>query len=271
VIPLGIQDWDPAESDSVVFQLDSVTTAIWADSAEALRGMRLEALSDGVRLDVVGIGFQLDTRPSINQDTVVSLPVTARRRTFIYRPGLSAPSNEIWVGGVPAWRTVFALDLPETVPGPPEVCGSFGVSCPIPLTSESLVSGALVLRTKAPHPAFQPTDSLFMDVRPVLEPSRMPKSPLGSSVVSQFGLGVLLTPEIFGDEDDVEVSIPIGSYLSALIQAESGVDIEVPRNLALLSSDEPLSLYLASFSGPGSPAEPVLRLVLTIAGDVGIR
>lgn len=267
VTPMGTAEWDPTESDSVVFHLDSANVALWADSADGARGMLLEAVTEGVRLDVIGVGLLLDTRPSINPDTLVALPVTAQSRTFIYRPGLEAAPGEIWVGGVPAWRTVMSFHLPTTVTGTPEVCAKVG--CPINLTPKSVVSASLVLRTKAPHPAFQPTDSLWIDVRPVLEPSRLPKSPLGSSILTYLGLN--LEPGGFGEEDGVEVSIPMGSYVEALARVNQGEDLEVPGTLALMSASEPLSLYLASFAGPDGPDGPVLRLILTISEDLGIR
>lgn len=266
-LPLGTAVWDPAEGDSVVFELDSAAVAIWGDTATARRGVRLEALTEGVRLDVSSVRFSVNARASINPDTVVLTPVSVRARTFVYQPELVAQENSILVGGVPAWRTVFRMALPDTLYGPTHLCDQVG--CPVALEREALTGASLVLRTKAPPAAFQPTDSLFMDVRPVLSPDRLPKSPIGSSLV---GLnGVRLAPDGFGEEDGIEVEIPMGTYVRSILSAREDSDQSFPLDVALLSSFEPLSLYFASFFGPGTPLGPELLLVLTFGDEVVIR
>jgi len=268
VTPLGTAIWDPATGDSVVFEIDSAAVALWADTADAEKGVRLDAVTEGVRLDLTRLTYLLLTRPSIHTDTIVELGVGSRTRTFVYQPVPEAPENEIRVGGAPAWRTVFTMNMPETLDGPPELCQL--VQCPLTLTPESLISASLVLTTQAPPPAFQPTDSLRLDVRPVLEPSRLPKSPLGSSLVGLFGVSLL--PEYFGEEAGAEVEIPLGAYIQGLVAVNTGSAVVAPpTTLALLSSFEPLSLYFAAFEGPDSPTGPQLRLILTLAEDVRIR
>ncbi len=267
VIPLGTSVWDPAEGDSVVFELDSAAVALWGTVPIRGRGARLESLTEGVRLDIASVRLSVDARASINPDTVVASPVGVFKRTFLYKPALQAQEDAILVGGVPAWRTVFRMELPETLDDIPSLCAQ--VACPVTLESEALTGASLVLHTKAPPAAFQPTDSLLMDVRPVLAPDRLPKSPLGSSLLGPIGL--LLGPEDFGEEDGVPVEIPLGSYVRSLIAAQSNPDIQVPPDLALLSAFEPLSLYFASFYGPGSILEPELLLVLTFGDEVVIR
>jgi hypothetical protein len=267
VIPMTTAEWDPAESDSAVFELDSAAVALWSDSASARRGMRMDAVTEGVRLDLSSVSFSLTTRPSSHLDTLVDLSVGSLYRTFVYQPQLQTPEGAIRVGGVPAWRTVFEMNLPTELDGPPELCAK--VTCPLTLTANSLISATLVLHTKAPPPAFQPTDSLYLDVRPVLEPSRLPKSPLGTPLVGIYG--VQLPPEDFGENDGVEVGIPLVQYVAALIRAKSDSGLQVPRTFALLSAFEPLSLYFVSFDGPGTPTGPELRLILTVGEEVLIR
>lgn len=270
VAPLATGVWDPAQGDSTVILLDSAAAAVWGDSASAEMGLRLDALTEGVRLDLIGMAYYLITRPSVHPDTLVDLTLPSRARSFVYHPEPEPPEDEIRVGGVPAWRSVFTLEIPDSVNVSPEVCsGAFGVQCRVELTPESLISASLVLTTKEPPPAFSPADSLYMDVRPVLEPSRMPKSPLGSSLVG--ALGALLTPEDFEGGAGAEVEIPLGSYIESLIQEKTDPDLDLPKTVALLSSFEPLSVYFAAFEGPDSPNGPKLRLVLTFADEVGIR
>jgi len=224
-------------------------------------------LTEGVRLDINSIRFSVNTRASINPDTVVAVPVAVSRRTFVYDPALEASENDILVGGVPAWRTVIQFDIPETLDGPESLCAQ--VVCPVTLETEAISGAFLVLRTKAPPAAFQPTDSLLMDVRSVLAPSRLPKSPLGGSQVG--GLGLPLAPEDFGEEDGIEVEIPLGPLIRGLVEMKSDPDLQVPPDLALLSAFEPLSLYYASFYGPDSPLGPELLLILTFGEEVVIR
>jgi hypothetical protein len=267
VTPLGTAVWDPATGDSAVFEIDSAAVALWADTAGSEIGARFDVVTEGVRLDLRNLTYFLSTRPSSHTDTIVELSVGSRTRTFVYQPVPAAPEDEIRVGGAPAWRAVFTMDFPEALNGPPELCQL--VQCPLTLTPESLISAALVLTTQAPPPAFQPTDTLWLDVRPVLDPSRLPKSPLGSSLAGV--LGVQLIPEYFGEEAGTQVDIPIGAYIESLIAQNTGEDVKVPPTVALLSLFEPLSLYFAAFEGPDSPTGPVLRLILTLAEDVRIR
>jgi hypothetical protein len=262
---LATSVWDPEAGDSAVFLLDSVGVSFLADSLAARKGLRLEALTAGVRLDLNGLSYALSARPSVNPDTLVQVNALARGRTFIFDPELAAPDDEMRIGGVPAWRSVFEVSLPDTLYGPPELCAQ--VQCPLALKPGSLVSASLVLTTAAVPPAFQPQDVLFLDVRPVLEPSRLPKSPLGTTLV--LNPGVALSPEFFGEEAGASVVIPLGPYIQA--QIGGGEAADATSTLALLSALEPLSLYFAAFEGPSSASPPELRLILTLSDDVGIR
>jgi hypothetical protein len=264
--------WDPASGDSLladsaVIEVDSATVAQWGDTTDIARGLRLDALTDGVRLKVTGVQLRLDTRPSLNPDTLVELVTSARYLTFAYDPFPEPPENSIRIGGVPAWRTVFEMTLPEALDGPEELCAQVG--CPLVLKPEMVSSASLVLRTEAPSPAFRPTDTLRADVRPVLEPSRLPKSPLGSTLVSAFG--VSLPPELFSAGGEEDLSLSLGAYIVDLIRGESVLGETVPTTLALLSLFEPLSLQYVSFEGPQSENPPVLRLILTVGEGVEIR
>jgi len=251
----------------VIFQLDSASAQVLADTASSEKGLRLESLTDGTRLDLYRLTYTLQTRPSSNPDTLVEVNVASQFRTFIYDPVPAPPEEEIRVGGVPAWRSVFTMDIPRTVDGIPELC--LEVECPFKLTAEALIGASLILTTQAPPPAYLPRDTLRLDVRTVLEPSRLPKSPLGNSLTGI--LGVQLTPEDFLEGAGVEIEVPIGPYVEALVAVNEGEELEVPPTLALLSAFEPLSLYFAAFEGPTSPHGPRLRLILTIAEDVRIR
>ena len=267
VIPLGTSVWVPADADSVIFDLDSAGVALWADTASAAQGLRLDALTEGVRLQSHTVRLFLSTRPSSNPDTLVELLVQTRYRSFVYQPVLEAPDSDFRVGGVPAWRTIFDMDFPAALTGPPELCQRVG--CPLVLEPEMVNSASLYLTTMAPPSGFVPSDTLRVDVRAVLEPHRLPKSPLGIALAGFQGISV--PPEYFGEEAGARVEVPIGGYLVELIRGETATGDEVSTTIAILSSLEPLSLPFGAFYGPGSPFEPEIRLILTLGGGVEIR
>ena len=267
VTPLATSNWDPAEADSVIFELDSAAVAIWNDTASAEQGVRIDALTEGVRLQAYTFRLHLTTRPASNPDTLIDLVVQPRWRSFVYNPVLESPESEFRIGGVPAWRTVFDMDFPRVLDGPPELCEK--VECPLEISEENINAASLWLTSKEPPSGFRPSDTLRIDVREVLEPSRLPKSPLGSSLAGY--LGITVPPEVFGDSTGTQVEIPMAGYVASLIRADTtGVD-QLSRTMALLSSFEPLSLPFASFYGPGSPYEPEMRLILTVGGKVELR
>jgi hypothetical protein len=267
VTPLAVSTWDPADSDSVVFELDSADVALWNDTASAAQGMRLDALTEGVRLETAAVRLFLTTRPSSNPDTLLDLLVQARYRTFVYEPVLEAPEDGFRVGGVPAWRTVFDIDFPAALDGPPELCAEFG--CPLVLQPQMVNAASLSLKTTRAPAAFRPSNDLRLELREVLEPDRLPKSPLGQSVTGLYGVN--FPPEVFGDSSGVRVEIPIGPYVSDLIAANTDPDLEVASSIALLSAFEPLSLPFGTFEGPGAGDGPQIRLILTVGKGVQIR
>lgn len=267
VIPVATAIWDPSEADSVIFELDSAAVAHWADTTSSVRGVRLDALTPGVRLQTRGVRLHLDTRPSSNPDTLINLVVQSRYRSFVYEPVLEAPEADFRVGGVPAWRTILYMKFPKILNGPPELCQKLG--CPLELEPEMVNAASLYLTTKAPPPGFVPSDTLRIDVRAVLEPQRLPKSPLGNSLAGY--LGVSVPPEYFGENAGTQVEVPIGGYVGELIRGETSTGGEVSETMALLSSLEPLSLPFGVFYGPGSEFEPEIRLILTLGGGVEIR
>lgn len=264
---LGTAAWDRTKGDSVVFPLDSAAVALWADSLGRRKGVRLEAVTEGVRLNVNRVTLVLTTRPRSRPDTLLQLSVRAGERTFVYHPFPEVPSGEIRVGGVPAWRSVLTIELPEKVQPPAAICSR--IPCPITLTPEALVSASLVLRTQPSLPGFTPTDTLRVDVRPALEPSRMPKSPLGFSLLPLGGLSI--PPSRFQAPEGEEVLIPLGEYVEGLIRARSDTTLTVSKSLVFLSAFEPLSLFYGSFQGPGSPHPPRLRLIFTVGRGVQLR
>ena len=260
--------WDPTAGDSAVFELDSAQVAVWADAladTTSDQGLRLDALTPGVRLEVTTVLMQVDAKPSLNPDTTVVLVAGRAQMTFVYTPSASTPDDEIRVGGTPSWRSLLDIDVPRTLSEPAELCAR--VTCPIDLTAGSLNYAAIVLRSKQTPSAFAPTDTVNIDVRPVFDRSTLPKTPLGASLFTT-SIGKRLAPEIFSSETETEVEIPITSFVRTLLAPDTTAALPPPHTLALLSTFEPVSIAFASFYGPATLQAPVLKLVVTAGRSV---
>jgi hypothetical protein len=265
VIDLGTAVWDPAAGDSVVFPLDSAQIDLWSDSTDVTRGALIQLTDAGERAQLRSFVLRVDARPSLDPDTVVVVSAIISDVTFIYSPEAAPPTNGIRIGGAPAWRTVLDITIPEELNGPPEFCAV--VSCPHPLTAVQVSSAALVLTSSASEAAFQPSDSIRLDIRSVFDRSAMPKAPLGSSLLSDPS-GRSLAPEAFGTGAGLQLEIPFTSLARDLINGVDGSGNPAPNTLALLTILEPSSISFASFVGTGGAGEPFLRLVLTIGPSV---
>ena len=266
VTPFAQATWDPATGDTAVFILDSAQIATWTDTTDLSAGARIAVLDTGERLALNRALIRLDARPSSNPDTIIELTATTRGSTFIYSPYPQPPPDGVRIGGAPSWRTILDLNVPKVIDGIPEFCAI--VSCPHTLSPGQISYAALVLTSRLTEAAFQPTDSIRLDVRPVLNRASMPKSPLGVSlIVSPFGRSV--SPEAFGSAPGLEIEIPFTGYARDRLRGTDPSGNPTPETLALLSVIEPFSIAFASFEGPLSPAEPYLRLVLTIGPAVG--
>lgn len=265
-VELVTATWDPALGDSVVFPLDSATVALFEDTTGIRATARIDMLTAGELVQLADVDLRLDARPSINQDTVVVLNTPIRQGTFVYSPFPDPPPDGIRAGGAPAWRTVIAMNIPRVLNGPAELCEQVG--CPFTIEPSRLNHASLILTSRASSPtAFQPTDSLLLDVRPVLVPERLPKAPLGPSFLGLLGRSV--GPDAFGDGAGQQIPITITEFVRGLVDPDRA-DL-LPSELALLSLLEPFSIGFGDFDGPGDPGEPVLRLILTASDPVEIR
>ncbi len=264
VTPLATSVWDPAEGDSVWFELDSTMVAAWADTTNVNRGAIIELLTVGPRLAVRGTVLRLNTRPSLNPDSTFFLVSPQQTISFVYDPSPDPPPDGIRVGGVPAWRTVLDVTIPTQLTGPAELCAV--VTCPVTLDPVELNFAAIVFRSRQPDLAFQPTDTIGIDVRTVLNRAILPKAPLGSTLVGS--LGKRIGPESFGVDAGSEVEIPITLFARDLVAGEDALGQVPTKTLALLSVFEPVSFSYASFYGPGTDQAPFLKLIVTIGRAV---
>lgn len=265
VEPVGSAVWDPAAGDSVAIMVDSARVAQWGDSTDLGRGVRITTPDLGVRLQVSSAALWIETRPSVNPDTLIQVLAGRDDLTFIYDPVPTPPADAAWVGGAPAWRSILDVTLPQQLTGPPVLCAR--VTCPVALTEEVVSFAALRLTTRPPPAGFTPSDTLSMDLRMVLAPELLPKSPLGPTAVGLAG--EVLDPDLFGSEVGSVVEIPLTGLVRDMIRGETLAGDPVSNSIALLSLFEPLSLQFFAFDGVGSLAQPELRMILTFSNGIG--
>jgi hypothetical protein len=199
-------------------------------------------------------------RPSINPDTLVEDSVRLVDGSVVYDPPASTPVG-LRVGGAPGWRSVLQVTVPALT-GPPELCAAVG--CPYTPQPGHVSYAALALTSQATEPAFQPTDTVRLDVHAVLSPPTLPKSPLGFS--ESGDVGTPIAPELFGALAGSRVEVPITAFVRTLLGGPDAAGRDPPSTLAMTPLTESFALSFASFAGPAGPGEPVLRLILTV-GD----
>lgn len=258
--------WDPAESDSAVFAIDTLTIRNWDDPANVARGMMVQLVTPGVRVKVRDANLVLDALPSIRSDTMITTDTFSEYVTFIYSPEAALPEGVLQVGGAPAWRTIFEMSLPDSIPFQGEVCPSGG--CTLPLVADGITLAALVLTPGPIDTSLRPTDSLIVDARPVYSPQHLPRAPLGTSV--GFPL-VLVGPEVFADGAGGTVEIPITNFVKDLVRGVTEDSLPAPNTLAVLAGIEPQSFELMRFLGPGSQAPPTLRILVSQLTGMNVR
>jgi len=264
VIEVTTAVWDPTKGDSVVFALDSAQVEIWRDTSEVDQGAVVGLLTEGARLEVQGLVLRAIVKPSVRPDTLIVLTGGQQDLTFLYTPEAGVPGDEVRVGGAPAWRTALDIEVPAALTGPPSLCAAVG--CPLELSATRVNYAALVLTSRRTEAAFQPSDSLAVDVRVIYDRPSMPKSPLGATLIG--GFGKRLAWELFVAGEGTQVEIPITAYVRGVLESDSVGGFPPPGSLALLSALEPESLAFVSFFGPGTPGAPVLKLVVTAGGSV---
>lgn len=266
----GTFDRGRSQGDTVAFvdfvkvEIDAATVASWADTSDASRGLLVTASTPGTQLNLVRASLRLDVVPSVNPDTTVEVSGGLADVSYIYDPAPELPVGWLRVGGAPSWRSIITLKLPRMIGGSPEICG--GVGCQFDVTRADLNLAELILTTRVTESPFEPSDTTRMDIRTVLHPDRIPKSPLGDLL--SLG-GATLPPEIFAQQSGSPVTISLTGLMSNVLKSETVGDLP-SSTIALVNSTEPGPLGFASFDGSGGAGAPALRLVLTLAGKVGL-
>jgi hypothetical protein len=268
VTPITTWDWDPTVTDSAQFFLDSTRIREWRSGTDSTRSGRIDLVTPGHRIKILGSALRVVAQPSINRDTVVVFTLTRTADTFIYDPVATPPADGIRVGGAPAWRTTLDIALPTTLNGPPTLCATVG--CPFTLGPEHVTYAGLGLRSRNVPGAFHPTDTVSVEVRPVLDRGALPKAPLGGAL-SGIELGTAVPPELFGTGEGTLVDLPITRYVQIFLAGSDPSGRPPPTTLAIMSATEPETFTFGSFFGPGPTNAPVLNLVLTVSQPMEIQ
>lgn len=266
-IPLGAVDWTIEDGDSVSIDIDSAAVAALVDTLDPARGVMLELLGEGERIEARDIDLVIRGRPLSNPDTVVEAVVGAEATTFIYDPVPTPGEETLLVGGVPSWRTVLGLEMPAMVEGPPELCAV--ASCPFTLDPDQINVASLVLTTREADPGLAPRDTIAFDVRSVLAPDRLPKSPLGPPLV--LGRRVDVDPAAFVGDGGRELELPITPFVRDQLRDSTSSGGDPATTVSVLSVPEGRSFDLAWFSGPAGVDPPFVRVILTLADSLRIR
>ncbi len=186
----------------------------------------------------------------------------------MYDPVPTPPTDGFRVGGVPAWRSVFGIAVPTELDGPPELCAEVG--CPFELKPQHVSYASLNLTSRTTALAYQPTDSIGIDVRAVLSPADLPKSPLSASLAPSAS-GFRVAGDVFGSTPEQLVELPITNFVKGYLAGPDPSGRPPPNTLALLAAGEPSTFWYASFFGPGGATEPVLKLILTVSRPMELQ
>ena len=110
-------------------------------------------------------------------------------------------------------------------------------------------------------------DTTRLDLREVLKPELLPKSPLGGALSPIFER---LEADLFADQAGTTVFLALTDMVREILSTASGTETEFEVSIALLSIIEPDQVGFASFEGAGGAGAPALRLLYTVANDVGL-
>ena len=254
-------DPDASLFNTLNITIDSAAVAALSGAT----GLLVATAGSGVFLNLLDVQLLLTTVPSSRPDTVLELPVLSADLSFMVDPLPEVPVGWLRVGGAPSWRSVITMTIPRTVEGTADLCGTAG--CQVDLTEVDLNLAELVLTTRQTESAFQPQRTTRMDVRRVLNAELLPKSPLGETLVP---LVRLLSPELFSGLAGTQVFLAVTELMRGILSDAADTDTGPDASVVLFSIIEPNMLGFASFEGGGGVGAPALRLLYTVANDVGL-
>lgn len=242
----------PSEAgDSIVFPLDSLEVQLLRDTLNP-SGLVITSATPGSRVQIfTATGAVLRTRlhPSKAPTAVDTVDVPIGRSTFVFTPGLPETSAAAFqAGGIGSARTLFTLNLAQTVPNcpPPQACAG------VPLSEVEVNRVSLLLRRLPVPGGFEPLDTIALTLRNIREPELGRRAPLGDFVLDR---NPVVSPGryYFLSPADTVVELPLSDYAQQVASGDT-----VPTSFALLS--EPGFSFGLGYFDP----EPRLRIVYTL-------
>jgi len=257
---------EDAFRDSVSIPIDPATVVILGDvSADRPNTLLVKATEPGVFLYLVDVVLRLTTTAANFPDSIFEETVDQIVMSYMFDPPPTAPLGWLRVGGTPSWRSVLTMSIPSTVTGTPEVCGA--VDCEVDLTEVDLNLAELVLTTRTTELAFQPLDTMRLDVSPVFSPELLPKAPLGELLLL---VPRLIAPELFSTQAGTQVSVSLTTLVQEALDVAAETGTVPETSVALFHTPEPFTIGFASFEGGGVVGAPALRLLYTVANPVAL-
>jgi len=254
---------DDARVDSLSIPIDSATVVILGEESG---GKLLVAVTEpGVFLHLVEVVLRLTTSAASRPSEIFEETVDVGFMSYMFDPAPTAPLGWLRVGGTPSWRSVLTMSIPSIIPGTPEVCGAVG--CEVDLTTVNLNLAELVLTTRQTELVFQPLDTLSVDVRSVLSPELLPKSPLGGPLLV---FPKRIAPELFSIQAGTQVSLSVTALVAEALEVGALTGTVPVTSVALFHVPEPLTIGFMSFEGAGGTGAPALRLLYTIGNPVAL-
>lgn len=243
--------------DSISFNVDSATLALWNDSTNRARGALLKVEDEGARSRMLTAVLRVDARSSVRADTVVNIDLVPSVRTFLVNPTLAPQSGAMRVGGIPTWRSF--LRFREDLRGLRFPCNNGQAGCTVALDSAQVNRAQLILKPAASPPGFVPEDSVFIEARTIAVTAQVPieRSPLTGDV--PIARSTLIAPGVFRTPAGAEpVELNITGFIAHLLD-----ETILPSNrrapwLALMQIPEASTSGFATFEDA-----PMLRLILT--------
>ena len=238
---LGVTTWNPATAgDSLVLALSPQAVAAMADTT--FPGFIVTADEPGALVQLRSFALRTSVHPQkASPDTAVAQSITTGVQTYVFTPEPPrATHGELEVGGIRSARSLFDLNLDQTVPG----CAS-GTCAPLRLKDVTINSVALLLKPAAMPAAFAPLDSLAITLRSVEEPELGRVAPLG---------GLVDQTSVYYHRGDTLVAVPLTAYAVTHVSLDS-----LHGSFALLSEPQGNSFAAIWFE----PA-PRLRITYTL-------
>jgi hypothetical protein len=247
-----------AESDTVVFRVDSATMAAWRNTDDPTRGALIVAETAGARLRMTVPLLEAHAVSAMRPDTVYDLFAATQRRTFIFSPEQPDFASAPRVGGTPAWRSIFELrDRLDTLsfacPGVP--------NCRVRLGEATINHAGLLLQPVPPPAGLRPEGDLVLGAY-TLAPT--PLIPLQRSPLQDL-IGVATVPRsrfMAPDAPVVELTITEMIRRAAMPPEQRPAAAEDPSHFVLTPGADPL------FGFGTFASMPRLRLIVSTAREL---